>query len=121
MAETDVQALRQRDHIDILLKEYETLRAEILNRINHRWQMLSVIGAILAFISTQRGTAFWLGWAIATFLGLLLLISARYIARLAEHISGIERRINALAGVEHLTWETIGTNRAIRSMRLSIF
>jgi hypothetical protein len=32
------------------------LRAEILSRMNHRWQMLGLIGAIVTFTSAQSGS-----------------------------------------------------------------
>ena len=55
MPETNAGMLSSKDQINILLKEYDTLRAEILSRMSHRWQMLGLIGVIITFISAQSG------------------------------------------------------------------
>ena len=38
-----------KDQVEILMKEYDTLRAEILQRASHRFTLLSLAGAICAY------------------------------------------------------------------------
>jgi hypothetical protein len=118
MAESDPVKLSPKDQINILLKEYDTLRAEILGRMNHRWQMLGLIGAIVAFISAQSGAI--AGRAIAGVMAVglfgLWLNSGRYVARLARRVSEIEKHVNGLAGENLLVWESQGGDRLIRRL-----
>jgi hypothetical protein len=118
MPETNTAALSSKDQINILLKEYDTLRAEILGRMNHRWQMLGLIGAIVTFASAQSGAI--AGRAIAGVMAVglfgLWLNSGRYVARLARRVSDIEKRVNGLAGENLLEWESQGGDRVIRRL-----
>jgi hypothetical protein len=100
VVESDTEKLSRKDQITILLKEYETLPAESLGRMNHRWQMLGLIGAIITFTSTQGGATIGRVIAASMAAGLfgLWLNSGRYVARLARRVSEIEKRVNGLAG-----------------------
>ena len=58
--------MEAKDKITILLKEYDTLRQEILNRINNRFMMLGMVITFLAFVLVSdspvlRGSILGLG------------------------------------------------------------
>jgi hypothetical protein len=71
----DEYAKRQ---IDILLKEYDTLRAEILQRINARFAIIGLVGALLAIVVTKwdwdsQHTTVDLRWIIAS-VGMMIVV-----------------------------------------------
>lgn len=101
--------------IDILLKEYDTLRTEILQRINSRFAIVGLLGALLAFVLSKfewqpENLLLDLRWPI-TVCGLALLLGTWWrfgiiIRGLAARVRSIETRVNKLAGEELLSWET---------------
>mgnify|MGYP001590629171 CR=1 FL=1 len=101
--------------IEILLKEYGTLRTEILQRINARFAVVGLLGALFAFaLSEVKGQpgmfSIYVRW-LSLALGAGVLVTLWWylgiiIQRLASHISSIEQRVNQFAGEELLTWET---------------
>ncbi len=107
----------EKEKIDILLKEYETLRQEILFRTNNRFLMVGIVGAFLGYTlftdNPVLKTYIW-GIGLRTFVLVggamaLLVIWFRLgysVATLAMHISAIEKKINDLVGEELLEWET---------------
>jgi hypothetical protein len=101
----------KRDQIQILLAEYNTLRAEIIQKGIAQIQMLTVTGTAVVAI---------LGFAIvynAIYAGAILLIVAlilmsfgilynhQDIGIIATHVRKLEARINNLIGHELLSWE----------------
>jgi hypothetical protein len=101
--------------IDILLKEYDTLRTEILNKINTRYGIIGFLGALFAFVLNKwewqpKNCPFDTRWPVVI-IGLLILFGiwlwiGVLIQGIAVHICSIEKRINQLAGDELLSWET---------------
>ena len=103
------------DHIQILLKEYDTLRSEIVSRSAH-WYQLAAVAAIVA------------GWLVSRPIDRTLLISLAFLAVAAVIFAGslardiyicaarvrqLEAEINGLAKAELLKWEThygVGAN-----------
>lgn len=101
--------------INVLLSEYTTLREEILTRVGHRWQMLGLVGAILAFVATQgeialAGRAF-LAYAGVVAILVLWLRSGQYLAHLSTRAAEIERHVNELAGDTLMAWESRSDGR----------
>lgn len=100
-----------REQAQILLAEYNTLRAEILQRSTWQIQMWTVAGAqvvvILGFaIIYDHIYAGVILLAIATLLvagGLLY--NDQDIRIVAAHVRTLEERINTLVGDELLSWE----------------
>lgn len=101
--------------IEILLKEYDTLRTEILQRINARFAVVGLLGALFAFALSEVEwqsekfsiDVWWLILALGV--GVLLALWWRLgilIQRMATHLISIEQRVNQFAGEELLTWET---------------
>ncbi|MEU0967530.1 hypothetical protein ABZ357_19620 [Streptomyces sp. NPDC005917] len=87
--------------IDLRMKEYETLRTEIIQRIAARQQMAGYAAALTAIAATLGGN---LGWWRYFIVVLVVLGSALYlrdsnkgIQRIGLHLQGLEAEINALA------------------------
>ena len=108
------------DSSDILLKEYETLRQEILAAMSSRNSILSfglaTIGAILtASLATQTGPSPSLlsslilelaVLAISIFVLFMWLGEYQRMQRAGKFLVGLEKRINEIASKKLLTWET---------------
>lgn len=103
------------EQINILLREYDALRAEIRTRITQRWQVLGYLGAILVFVGTQGGAA-WSAEVIsaclvALALGAIWIRTGHYVVELHLRVAEIEKTINVLAGQSLLRWESSGPDR----------
>lgn len=96
------------DHIQILFKEYDTLRAEILGRANNLFQLLTVaIVAMGWLLSHPQDTALPVALCVSIFAILafgVLIWRAVHLA--ARRLRELEREINGLAGKDLLKWET---------------
>ncbi len=101
--------MNEKDKIQILLEEYETLRSEILQRIGHRFAFLSLIGALGAY-------SFFIAKDLTGYQIFVLIISAiillgtwiqlgNLISRCSVRIAAIEEQINSIAGEKLLKWE----------------
>ena len=99
----------EKDKIQILLKEYDSLRVEILQRISHRFVFLSLFGAVGAY-------AFFGAKNLGVYQTAVLMLSAlalfaiwwqlgNLIAGCSKRIAEIEKAINSVAGEPLLTWE----------------
>ena len=96
--------------INILIKEYETLRTEILQRINQRFAFIGLSGAAAGYAFLKAG-----GQTYVIILILVMSISilaglwfyyGRVIHRCSSRLSEIEQQINSLVGDKLLVWET---------------
>lgn len=100
-----VQARDER--VAILLKEYDTLRAEIISRCNNRFGVLGIIGGTVAFISAYPALGTWVLGGIAV---LFLFAVWMYLGHLIYHcgiqVADLERRINKIVGEDLLAWES---------------
>lgn len=104
--------------LEVLLKEYETLRAEVIERIRTAFSHLAFFGALAAFafqLPEKAGIDSRLTIGLALFGTLFLLyisvINWVWVGRIASHLQYLESRINAAAGKRLLTWE--GKSEAI--------
>jgi hypothetical protein len=97
------------EEIQILMLEYNMLRAELLQRHNSATQMTTVFGTVGIAVITFATKSIWFGILIACFLLLIIWMSARYyyvnmnyaVKRLIE----LENEINDRAKVKLLVWE----------------
>ncbi|MFM9709083.1 hypothetical protein [Streptomyces galilaeus] len=104
----------QREVIDLMMKEYESLRAEVTQRINARQQAAGYAGAATAIIAAIGGDIGVWRWVIVFAVVLLVVLflqdSNKAIQRIGLHLQKLERDVNDLAmeiyGREVLTWET---------------
>jgi len=107
MADQSQGRLDPKTKIDILLKEYETLRNEIQVRINNRFTIFGLFAATGTFTATQSRTL--LNWIIASLFVMSLLVLwwrlGYLIKRCSSRIAELEQLVNELAGEELLAWE----------------
>jgi hypothetical protein len=105
--------LDARDWIQILFKEYDTLRAEILARVANAYQLHSIAGGLIGLLLTGvLATA--VPWKVITLpIGMVVVLWValwlglrRVILRCAARLREIEGTINELAGADLLRWET---------------
>lgn len=117
------QILSAKEQIEILLKEYDTLRAEIIARTTGGYQVISIgavlFTALLTVVATRthpagevgtkllRSTLFWVALgALVVFAGVSMSFTYRDINLIAGRIQQIEQKVNRLAGVDLLEWES---------------
>lgn len=106
--------LWQREVIDLMMKEYEALRAEVTQRISARQQAAGYAGAATAIIAAIGGDVGAWRWVIVFVVVLLVVLflqdSNKAIQRIGLHLQKLERDVNDLAveiyGREVLSWET---------------
>jgi hypothetical protein len=99
------------DHlaIEVLLKEYETLRAEILQRIQARFQLIALAGALCGFLTAEADLPNASKWAALVaglmWLGCVWFWFDRILCELARHMYKIEEAMNQRIRAELMTWE----------------
>ena len=96
--------------VQILLKEYDTLRAEIASRINQRFAIVGFVLAMVSFVGTKSDLAIPHRWVLGI-LGLAMSVVlwwrlGHLMKRCSTRICAIERRVNQLMGDELLVWES---------------
>jgi hypothetical protein len=105
--------------IEILFKEYDTLRTEIISSIGHTYQLLglgvALTAVLLSWMASSKATksSLWIMPSVFLFLFWLWWKLRRGRAKLSKRLCEIESEINAIAGAELLKWET----RVYRSRR----
>lgn len=96
--------------IDILLKEYDTLRQEILARMQFRSQAVGMLAAITAAIAAFKIDDFVMRLQLlATGALFVVWIWYRYavlIVRCHERVVIIEKKVNELAKADLMEWES---------------
>jgi hypothetical protein len=100
----------EEEKVKILLNEYNTLRAEIIARVGHSYQLIAVgVAAILLLFGLWPiGKIFWAMLAIAvTTIAIAFWIWLRDTLKAAERIREIEIDINQRVGEDILIWENI--------------
>src|SRR5579862_4409121 len=101
-------AVREKEWIQILLAEYNGLRAEINARMSSVYQVATITALVAVFLLQQQDrTRLGLGLlAGALGLGICAWAIARDLVRAALRLKELEREINALAGRHLMVWET---------------
>src|SRR5438045_7232209 len=92
MSDNSSELLSQKDKIQILLQEYNTLRAEIILNGNKTFQLLALVGALFVLvISRPIDARFWIA-LVAAFIGIFCFSFTimRDIRRLAKRIRELE-------------------------------
>lgn len=94
--------------VNVILKEYETLRNEILNRTRARLQLLVLVGAVMPLVVGFEATAQTIAAGVtAMIIGITVWFWLGFnIKRCAERLREIEAEVNALVGQDLLKWET---------------
>ncbi len=102
------------DALEVMLKEYDTLRDEIKERLKIGFSHIAYLGAIVAFaIPAADKISTWpsilpmsLAFAGVLLLGTVALLNMRWVQHCGKHIQSIEKRINDHYGCTVLGWET---------------
>ena len=101
--------------IEVLLREYDTLRTEILARVRTRFELLGFLAIIATIVGSQdSATSFRLGVAGSAIVIALTAWGwfASGIKRCATRILAIEAKVNDFMGEELLAWERSQPRRA---------
>jgi hypothetical protein len=99
--------LTNSEKINVLLKEYDGLRAEIRSRGDNQFSLLGFAGLVLTWLFSHPA-GLKLRWEIAILAPPVLLmyfLLLQAIKRCANRLIVIEAQINALAGEHLLEWE----------------
>ena len=98
--------------VEILLREYDTLRQEVMSRYAAQFQGIGTLGVVIVGLVAavaahfDRDTCIWLMvGAFAVFIALFMWADAD-ISRIAKRLRELERDINKRAGETLLVWET---------------
>jgi len=100
--------MSEEDKVRILLAEYSSLRAEIIARLGHGYQLLTIGTAVLGimFVFPTRG---WFFYIAATVIGVVYLIACGFVVidlnKIGRRVREIEHEINIRAGEHLLVWE----------------
>ena len=101
--------------VDVLLREYDTLRQEIISRTNNRFAIGGYLGAIVVFFCSQSQFSALVRWCVAlgALVGLLLLwfMIGYLIEQAASRIAEVESTVNAILGEELLVYESRNRRR----------
>lgn len=111
----------QKDKVQILLHEYDTLRTEVIHRINNVYQLLAfvvaLIGVLGALVSNlymgasssakvgPRGLIF-IAFVSLPVIWLCANLISQDLNRIASRLRELENEINERAGEQLLKWET---------------
>ncbi|MBK8177223.1 MAG: hypothetical protein IPK66_18785 [Rhodospirillales bacterium] len=107
-AQAGVESFKQKERIEIILREYESLRLEILERTGHMYQLLVACAAVFLWVLTNS-------FSLSTLLVILSVIMLggafswlidRDIRKAAERLRQIEHDINRRVGEDLLVWES---------------
>ena len=106
--------LTNQEKIQVLLKEYDTLRAEMLQRFTQRFQFIMIIGVICGYAFFKEDSH----QALIAKIALILVIIVWYwigylVATYSWRIAKIEKHVNKLAGEKLLQWETFQNKNGI--------
>lgn len=95
--------------VDVLLREYDTLRTEILARVRTRFELLGFLAVITTIVASQEVSGSTRAWLALSAGAVTLTVwgwFASGIKRCATRILRIEERVNAIMGEVLLAWET---------------
>ena len=109
--ECRIAPLTHAEKIQILMAEYNTLRAEVIQKSNSTFQIFGVaITAVVAISGIVATYAIIAGFSIFIILIVVLLATYRSIEfsmlTFGNRLREIEREVNQLAGAKLLKWET---------------
>lgn len=97
----------KKGRVEIIMKEYSTLRDEIIGRSAHLVQVLSIGIAALALLFTQplNIKIVLISLLISSLFLLCFSVAIGEISRQAERVRAIEKYVNEQVGEKLLVWE----------------
>lgn len=97
---------------EVLLKEYESLRSEVIERIKTAFAHLGYFGAVIAFafpasdkLQANPNVALWLAIFGSAILAYISIINWLWVDRIADHLRLLEKQILGDNHKPLLTWE----------------
>jgi hypothetical protein len=108
MSEDRSEKVSDKDKIQILLQEYNTLRSELVSNGSKQFQLVALAGVLVSLI---LGRPIEKGLWVATLVGVgalfcLGVMVIRHTRRLVRRVIELETEINRRAGEELLVWES---------------
>jgi hypothetical protein len=108
---TDIQrhAMGPQEMVQVLFKEYDALRTQILGRTNNGYQLWAIGAVLLTWLMSRPIDAkFWaiIGLFVVVF-SLFSWTTVRDIQKAAHRLRELEAQINDLAGAPLLEWENL--------------
>src|ERR1700716_193070 len=104
MPDCSVDSLSNQECIQIIFKEYDTLRAEIIARTTGGFQLISIIALLSSALLAWAGShpyskVLWVGIGVLCLASVLFFyVAHRDINLLASRVRQLEAEINKLAG-----------------------
>jgi hypothetical protein len=98
--------------LELLLKEYDTLREEVLARVQSRFQLLSFLVAAAAFVVGQSSLTqisvglWWLLVGVVALVGIVWFYFRVMIENCAKRLRQIEGALNGSAPTQVMQWES---------------
>ena len=104
------QSAIQRQDVEIVLHEYDSLRNEILSRANARLELLGLLSIAATLLGVSGFSEDW-RWAYVVVIGFLILIGLWFyfgwaMKRCAIRLRQIEEEVNTALGRTVLRWES---------------
>lgn len=109
------EASSQSGVIDVILHEYDALRAEVVSRSDARFQLVGFLAIAATLLGTQISEAAR-GWLIGITVAGFIAIWLRFgflMKRCAKRIREIEDYVNDKLGSELLVWENRQPGRGV--------
>ncbi len=108
MPDKNQNILTVKEQIDVLLKEYDTLRSEIINRMNSGVQIGVVAVGVVTFLASRQSNqaSIWVVVVPTTGIVIFSLVLWRDLYSASRRVAELEREINHLAGRALLKWES---------------
>ena len=97
--------------VDILLKEYDTLRSEILLLTQHRFAFIGFVSVVMMYAFFKEDILVFYQFCLLALSGFILFFVWSFIGskitKCSSHVAKIEQQINGLVAVDELlSWET---------------
>jgi ABC-type multidrug transport system fused ATPase/permease subunit len=103
------EASAKSNAIDVVLHEYDSLRAEIQDRMVARFQLIGYLGIAATLLGTtdisKLSRVLLITFAVIGFI-IVWFSFGFYIRRLARRLREIEKEVNEKLGEEVLVWES---------------
>jgi hypothetical protein len=96
--------------VEVVLHEYDSLREEVLSRMNSRFQLLGLVGIAATLLGVSGVSKHW-HWVFVVVIAILILLGlwlyfGLAIKRCAARLRQIEEEVNNAFGRQVLAWET---------------
>ncbi len=93
--------------IEVLLKEYDTCRQEILGRIGNRFNILALLGGLVGIVGAKKSDVNWpIVWIAIMILLMVWVWLGLLLHQLSKNVQDLEGRINEIAEEKLLRWES---------------